>query len=152
MPQQGNALSDKSDNYVYVTYTYIYSVICTVPMSPADQDGKEDKDEKGEDKDNDEEKTAAGEEGEDGEEEEDRSALLPAACFLWWTGFATVWLKRCHFPRGECIFSMLMHFERFKSRIVKGHTQRSGRYTFYLVGGLEHFSFSQKYWEFHHPN
>ena len=67
---------------------------------------KWDKDEKGEDKDNNEEEKngAAGEEGEDGEEEEDRSELLPAACFLWWTGFDSVSLKRCHFVvGGKCM-------------------------------------------------
>ena len=97
MLQQGSGLRDKPDSYM-------------LQVSPADQDGKEDdKDEKGEDKDNnEEEKNGAageeGEEGEDGEEEEDRSELLPAACFLWWTGFDSVSLKRCHFVvGGKCM-------------------------------------------------
>jgi hypothetical protein len=123
MPQQGSGLRDKPDSYM-------------LQVSPADQDGKEDKDEKGEDKDNNEEEKngAAGEEGEDGEEEEDRSELLPAACFLWWTGFDSVSLKRCHFVVGgsvwKCIFSMFLHFERFKSRIAKGQTKRISMYIY----------------------
>ena len=90
MPQQGSGLRDKPDSYM-------------LQVSPADQDGKEDKDEKGEDKDNNEEEKN-GAAGEDGEEEEDRSELLPVACFLWWTGFDSVSLKRCHFVvGGKCM-------------------------------------------------